>query len=163
MPERNASSGVGGMADRGGRISGATSGVALPSEVLPAAGLGLSGSGTAVASGRRLPSKLIAGERPTATPSKAMLAMNLDIRIARPLGRRAGMGDRALARRSHLLGVFPQISRGEFGSPGPPGLRPCLEFSLAEFDLEGTLYRVHGDDVAVAQKGNRAADRCLRT
>ena len=69
-----------------------------------------SGSGTVVASGTRLPSKLIAGERPIASPSKAMLAMTLDIRIARPLGRRAGMGDRALARRSHLLGVFPQIS-----------------------------------------------------
>ena len=103
----------------GGSVSGATgeadgtatSGVALPSEAFPAAALGrFSGSGTVPASGARAPSKLMAGERPTATPSKAMLAISLDIRIARPLGSRAGMGDGAVARHSHLLGVFPQIS-----------------------------------------------------
>src|SRR5262249_16042768 len=105
------------MAERGGKVSGATggapgtatSGVAL--DGVPAAGLGVpSGSGTVVASGVRLPSKLIAGERPIQSPSKAMLAMTLDIRIARPLGRPPAIADRPFPARSHLLGVFPQIS-----------------------------------------------------
>ena len=122
VPERNASCGVGGMAERGGNVSGATagaagtaaSGVAPPSEGLPAAGLGVtSGNAPAAPSGARVPSKLMAGDRAmptTAMPSKAMLAMTLDVRIARPLGRPAGMSHRAVARGPHLLGVFPQIS-----------------------------------------------------
>src|SRR5262249_24888993 len=119
---------VGGMAERGGSVSGATgaapgiapgtaaSGVAPPSEGLPAAGLGVvSGSGIVAPSGARVPSKLTAGDRPTAMPStappsQAMLAMALHVRIARSLGRRAGMGHRTIAHRSHLVGVFPQIS-----------------------------------------------------
>src|SRR6516162_5113965 len=92
----------------------AASGVAPPSEGLPAVGLGVaSGNAAAAPSGARVPSKLMAGDRAmptTATPSKAMLAMRLDVRIASPLGRPAGMGHRAVARRSHLLGVLPQIS-----------------------------------------------------
>src|SRR5262249_36410666 len=132
-------------------------------------GLGLvSGSGTVAPSGARVPSKLMAGDRPTATPSKAtpskaVLAMTLDVRIARALGRRAGMGHRAIARRSDLLGVFPQISCGEYGSPRLPRLGPRLELGLAELDLEGTLHRVHGDDVAVAHERDRAADGSFRT
>src|SRR5436190_1715352 len=99
----------------------------------------------------------MAGERPTATPSKARLPMSLDIRIARPLGRRAGMGDGAVARRSHLLGVFPYISRGDFRLPRLPRLGPRVEFSLAELDLESALDGIECDDVAVAQKRDRAA------
>ena len=117
MPERNASSGVGGRIGRGGIVSGAAgtaaSGVALPSTLVASPGLTVgSGSGTPTAAdpGVRVPSKLTAGERPTAAASKPMLTMKLDIRIARLLGRAAGMGHRAVARRSHLLGVFPQIS-----------------------------------------------------
>src|SRR5262249_60992283 len=93
----------------------AASGVGPQSEGLPAAGLGVvSGSGIVAPSGARVPSKLTAGDRPTAMPStappsKAMLAMTLNVRIARALGRRAGMGHRAIPRRSPLLAGFPQI------------------------------------------------------
>src|SRR2546430_3002535 len=167
VPERKAWGGVGGTAERGGSAGGATGaaggtatgGVAVPNDVLPAAGLGmLSGSGTPVPSGAREPSKLMAGDRPTASPSSAMLATRLDIRIARPLGRRAGMGDRAVARRSHLLGVLPQIPRSEFRPPGLPRLAPRLELSLAEPDLERALHCIDCDDIAVAEKRDRAAD-----
>src|SRR5262249_23878444 len=181
VPERNASCGVGGMAERGGSVSGATgaapgiapgtaaSGVAPPSEGPPAVGLGVvSDSGIVAPSGARVPSKLMAGDRPTAMPSmappsKAMLARTLNVRIARSLGRRAGMGHRAIARRSHLLGVLPQISGGEYGRSRLPCLGPRLELGLAELDLERALHRVHGDDVAVAHERDRPADGGFRT
>src|SRR5580658_9643091 len=55
--------------------------------------------------------------RPAAMPQVATRAMPLDIRIARLLSRGARMGERALTRRSHLLGVFPQITGAEFFRP----------------------------------------------
>src|SRR5262249_48286172 len=84
-PEAGRGGSVGGAI--GGAPGTAASGVAPPSAGLPAAGLGLvSGSGTVAPSGARVPSKLMAGDRPTATPSqatpsKAVLAMTLDVRI----------------------------------------------------------------------------------
>src|SRR5262245_56150910 len=94
----------------------AASGVAEPSALLPGArlppGAGI-GTATGEPSGVRVPSKLTAGDSPKARPSKLMLKMRSDVRIARLLDRAAGMGDRALARWSDLLGVFPQISGGE--------------------------------------------------
>src|SRR5215470_14950480 len=99
----------------GGETGTAASGVALPSGLplprLLAPGAG-SGTATVDPSGVRVPSKLTAaGDRPKARPSKPMLRMKSDVRIARLLGGGAGMGDRASARRPHLLRVFPQISR----------------------------------------------------
>ena len=88
----------------------APAGVAEPSELDAGAG---NGTATVAPSGERVPSKLTAGDKPKASASKPMLKTTSDVRIARLLRCPAGMGHGALARRSHLLGVFPQISGGE--------------------------------------------------
>src|SRR5262247_3267796 len=171
VPERNASCGDAGRPERGGMVvSGAAgtaaSGVALPSG-LPAASVlerpSAPGAATVVPSGVRLPSKLTAGDRPKAKPSRPMPTRSSDVRIARLLGRPAGMGHRARARRSHLLGVLPQISRGELRRARLPCLGARLELSLAELDVERALDGVDGDDVAVAHMRDRPADGGLRT
>src|SRR5262245_21689609 len=171
VPERKASCGDVGRPERGGMVvSGApgtaASGVALPS-ALPAASVpgrpSAPGAATVVPSGARLPSKLTAGDRPKAKPSKPMPTRRSDVRIARLLDRPARMGHRARARGSHLLGVLPQISRGELRRARLPCLGARLEFSLAELDVEGALDGVDGDDVAIAHMRDRPADRGLRT
>src|SRR5262245_21299041 len=171
VPERNASCGDAGRPERGGMVvSGApgtaASGAALPSE-LPAASVperpSALGAATVVPSGARLPSKLTAGDRPKAKPSRPMPTRSSDVRIARLLDRPAGMGHRARARGSHLLGVLPQISRGEFRRARLPCLGARLELSLAELDVERALDGVDGDDVAVAHMRDRPADGGLRT
>src|ERR1700730_3815306 len=93
VPERNASRGVAGAAGRVGIVMGAigtaASGVALPSGLAP----GLksepgpcSGTATVAPSGVRVPSKLTAGESPTAKASNPRLTMRLDGRITHHLG-----------------------------------------------------------------------------
>src|SRR5262245_7091204 len=62
--------------------------------------------GTGAASLGR-PSKLAAGEKPSARPISPILRRALYVRIARLLGRAARVRDRAVTGRSHLLGVFP--------------------------------------------------------
>src|SRR5262245_51236195 len=171
VPERNASCGDAGRPERGGTVvSGAAgtaaSGVALPSG-LPAASVperpSAPGAATVVPSGVRLPSKLTAGDRPKAKPSRPMPTRSSDVRIARLLDRPAGMGHRARARRPHLLGVLPQITRGEFRRARLPCLGACLQLSLAELNVEGAVDGVDGDDVAVAHMRDRPADGGLRT
>ncbi len=68
------------------------------------------GTATVAPSGARVPSKLTAGDNPTARASKLMLKMTSDVRMARLLRSCASMGHRAIARRPHLLGVFPLIA-----------------------------------------------------
>src|SRR5262249_58399003 len=102
VAERRASCGDGGIAARGGgTVSGAAgvSGTAASGVALPRAGARLApgdpgkGTATVAPSGVRVPSKLNTdGEKPKAMPSKAMLTMTLDVRIARLLGCAAGMG-----------------------------------------------------------------------
>src|SRR5262245_8781350 len=98
--------------------------------------VGGSGAVTGAISGVRVPSKLAAGEKPNAKPIRPRLTTALDVRIARLLSRPAGMGHRAFARRPDLLGIFPQIAGRELGCPRLPGLRPALEFGLAQIALE---------------------------
>src|SRR5262245_51166808 len=64
--------------------------------------------GTGAASLGR-PSKLAAGEKPSASPISPILRTALYVRITRLLGRAARVRDRAVACRSHLLGVFPYV------------------------------------------------------
>src|SRR5438128_2638030 len=151
------------MPGRGGTASGAPGTAARG--VAPGAKF-TSGafSGTVIVdpSGARVPSKLTAGDRPTASASKPMLITTSDVRIARLLGRSAGMGHRALARRPNLLEVFPQVAGSEFGAPRLPRLGAGVELSLGELDLEGALLGVEGDDVAVANQRDRPADGGFR-
>src|SRR5262249_25196019 len=172
VPERNESCGVGGRAgagDDGGRVSGATgtaaSGVAPPSALLPGARLVAgpgSGTATGVPSGVRVPSKLTAGDRPKARPSRPMPKITSDVRIARLLDCAAGMGHPAHARRPDLLAVFPQISGCELGLARLPRFGARLDLGLRQLDLEGALHRIDGDDVAVAHMRDRAADSGFR-
>src|SRR5919197_4548806 len=107
------------MAERGGGATGTVArGVAPPSGLLVGASLEVAfGNGTATGdpSGARVPSKLTAGERPNAMATRPMPRTISDVRIARLLRRPARMGHRAVARRPNLLGVLPEISRGELG------------------------------------------------
>src|ERR1700751_5832356 len=92
-----------------------------------------------------------------------MRAILLDVRIAHRLGRSARMGQCAVARRSNLLGVFPQITGSEFIAARLPLLRAPIELSLAELDVERAAFRIERNDVAVANERNRAAHRRFRT
>src|SRR5580692_12453603 len=96
-------------------------------------------------------------------PFFAKRAIALDIRIALFLGRSARMGERAETRRTHLLGVFPQIAGPEFLRAWLPFLLPLIEFALRQLDVERSLHGIELDDVAVAQKRDRSADRGLGT
>src|SRR5215469_16946579 len=105
----------------------------------------------------------------TATPRTANAAplarrlMVLDVRIARRLGRSARMGQRAVTRRSDLLGVFPQITGSELASARLPFFRAPIKLRLAELDVERAALGIERDDVAVANERYRPADRRLRT
>src|SRR5215472_9145266 len=100
----------------------------------------------------------------TASPRTAKAAqparrvMVLDVGIAHRLGRSARMGQRAVTRRSDLLGVFPQITGSELGSARFPFFGARIELSLAELDVKRTALGVDRDDVAVANQRDRAAD-----
>src|SRR3972149_181457 len=84
------------------------------------------------------------------------------IRITRLLARPARMGHRAIDGRTHLLGVFPQITGTEFGLARLP-LRLALgEFVIRKLDVDRALVGIEFDDVAVADQGDRPADRRLR-
>src|ERR1700741_429984 len=99
----------------------------------------------------------IPNARPARAAPVAMRAMLLDVRIAHRLGRSARMGQCAVARRSNLLGVFPQVTGSEFIAARLPLLRAPIELSLAELDVERAAFRIERNDVAVANERNRAA------
>src|SRR5580693_53817 len=85
----------------------------------------------------------------------------LGIRITRLLGTTARMGHRAIARRSDLLGVFPQIARRVFLGARPPGFGAGGELGVAQLDVERSLFGIELDDVAVADEPDRAAHGSL--
>src|SRR5262249_2497356 len=62
------------------------------------------------------------------------------------------------ARVADLLGIFPQIARGEIRRPHLPAGAARVELGLVELDVERALVGVDVDDVAVADERNRAAD-----
>src|SRR5690348_11748516 len=126
VPERNASSAEEGI--RGGApglvigdTGTAARGVALPSGLGSGATPGVepgNGTVTVARSGVGVPSKLTAGDSPTASaskpaPNKPTLRTASDVRIACLFRGRARMGDRAIAGGPDLLGVFPQIAGRE--------------------------------------------------
>src|ERR1700675_1915217 len=86
----------------------------------------------------------------------------LGIRITRLLGTAARMGYRAIARRSDLLGVFPQIARRIFLGSRLPGLGAGSKLAVAQLDVERALLGIEFDDVAVANEPDRAAHGGLR-
>src|SRR5579862_5062238 len=71
------------------------------------------------------------------------------------------MGDGSLARRPDLLSIFPDVSGGKSGRTRPPIGTAPVELGRVEPNLERTLVAVDRDDVAVAQMGDRTADRRL--
>src|ERR1700682_128514 len=93
----------------------------------------------------------------TPLPLAMRLTAALDIRITRLLGTAARVGHRAVARRSHLLGVFPQIARCVFFGARLPGFGAGSKLGVAELDVERALLGIELDDVAVANEPDRAA------
>ena len=89
--------------------------------------------------------------------------MTLDVRIARLLGRPAGMGHRARARGPTCWAYFHKYPEVKSGLARLPCLGARLELSLRELDVERALHGIDGDDVAVAHMRDRAADGGLRT
>src|SRR5712671_7013232 len=74
------------------------------------------------------------------------------------LGLASGMGHGALLGVADGLRVFPQRARLVVVPAWLPRLAARRQLGLAELDVEGADLRVHGDDVAVAQQPDRAAD-----
>src|SRR5262245_44597496 len=149
MPERSASFGV---AARGAAIDGraAVAGAAGTAVLVPgAASLGR-------------PSKLASGKKPSASAINPQLNRVSYVRITRLLSSTARMRNGALARRPHLLGVFPKIARAKSMLTGLPTLGPRLELGRRQRDVERSLVGIEGDHVAVAQERDRPAYRGLR-
>src|SRR4051812_42586858 len=85
-----------------------------------------------------------------------------DIRIGPDLLGATRMRHRTAAGGADLLGVFPQISRGEIRLARLPAGGALVELGLAELDLERALLGVDRDHVAVAQQPDRTAHRRFR-
>src|SRR5580693_8861461 len=86
----------------------------------------------------------------------------LGIRITRLLGTAARMGHRAIARRSDLLGVFPQIAGRIFLGARLPGFGAGRELGVAQLDVQRALFGIELDDVAVTDQPDRTAHGGLR-
>src|SRR5438132_49774 len=119
------------------------------------------GSGLIWESG--MPSRPDAGTKPTPSASAARNAMRSNIRIARLLGGPARMGDRTVNRRSHLLGVFPQIAGRELAFARLPFLLPPRQLLVAQPHRQRAGFGVDLDDVAVAHMRDGPADRRFRS
>src|SRR5262245_9694783 len=83
--------------------------------------------------------------------------MRSDIRIGPDLLGATRVRHGTAARIADLLGVFPQITRGEIHLARRPGGAALVELGLVELNLERALLGVDRDDVAVAQQPDRAA------
>src|ERR1043166_6720334 len=124
---------------------------------------GVAGEGSDWSCGRLVvPSKASSGASPMARPISTIPSVRSHIRIARLLGRSARMGDGTVERRPDLLGVLPQITRGELSLPWLPILVPPLQLLCGELHIQRAFFRVDLDDVAVAQEPDRPADCRLR-
>src|SRR3546814_2596755 len=78
-----------------------------------------------------------------------------DLRLA------AGMGHLAVLGIADGLGVFPQRSRLVFGLAWLPLLLARRHLPGRNIDAEDALDRIDGDDVAILDQTDRAADRRL--
>src|ERR1043166_5501956 len=124
---------------------------------------GVAGEGSDWSCARLLvPSKASAGARPMATPSSKIPSVRSHVRIARLLGRSARMGDGTVERRPDLLGVLPQITRGELSLPRLPILAPPLQLLCGELHIQRAFFGIDLDEAAVAREADRPAHRGLR-
>src|SRR5262245_13035507 len=122
--------------------------------------------------GLLVPSKAETGPSTMPRPNTLATATNMpplttraicsDVRIALFLNRPARVGDGAAARRSDLLGVFPQITGGELFGARLPVARPLFELAFGQLDVERARDRVDLDDVAVTQQADGSTDRRFR-
>ena len=89
---------------------------------------------------------------------RATSSGSLDIRILLLLALGAGIGQRAVARRAHELGILPDRARAVLGLARRPALLAAGEFLVGDVDRDLAGRRIEGDDVAVLDVGDRAAD-----
>src|SRR3712207_2986752 len=103
--------------------------------------------------------------RPGAASRSAPSAIKvaLDIRIALFFFCAARVGDGPVLRRADGLRVFPEVARAEFSLASGPCLAALVELGVRDLDLDGALDGVDGDNVAVPDEADGAADRRLRT
>ena len=66
-------------------------------------------------------------------------------------------------RRSHQLGIFPDRARAIFRLSRLPALGALGQLRIADIDRDLARHRIQGDDIAVLDMGDRAADRGLGT
>src|SRR6185312_1176556 len=108
------------------------------------------------------PSKATAGAARSPAPITIPARRDLAVRIALRLRRRAGMRHRPVTRLTDLLGVFPQRAGTEMCLARLPLGLALGELLGADVAVDRALVGVDGDDVAVAQKPDRTADRRFR-
>src|SRR5215469_9167477 len=98
----------------------------------------------------------------TSMPPLTTRAICSNVRIALFLNRTARVGDRAAARWSDLLGIFPQITGSEFFAARLPPAGALRKLAVGQLGVERTLDRVDFDDVAVTEQADGAADGGFR-
>src|SRR5947207_8424463 len=113
-------------------------------------------------SGRTLPSKPIAGLKPTPSAITASRTTRSNVRITRLLSSSARVSHRAIDGGPHLLGVFPDIAGAELALPRLPILPAVGELLCGELHIERACVGIDLDDVAVAQQGDRTPDGGFR-
>src|SRR6185437_9199045 len=117
---------------------------------------------TAANSGKRAAGTSPASASSAGRRSVRLIMRPLDVGVDMGLRLGAGMGDGALLRVAHGLRVFPQGARLIVVLARLPGLAPRRQLGIAELDIERARLGIDGDDVAVAQQADRAADRRFR-
>src|SRR5262245_13536605 len=183
VPERNASTGVSVGArpaaapgsDPGGRgMSRLREGAATPGPVLagaagrrPIVTAGAAGGGvtrpmlTGAGPSLGVPSSGTAGVSPRPRPITTTRASWSDVRIALLFCQPARMRHGARHRRTHLLGVLPQVTRSELFFRRLPLRLAADQLLVRQVYRYRAGFGVEGDDVAILQEPDRAADRCL--
>src|SRR3954452_23924252 len=106
-------------------------------------------------SGDGVPSSAGVGSIPKASAIAAAPARRLNIRIGRLLGGPARMGDGAVQRISHLLGVFPDVSGRNVAFVRLPDLAALRQFGVGDLHIQGAFDGVDLDDVSVANERDR--------
>src|SRR5882724_1240606 len=105
--------------------------------------------------GDGVPSSAGVGSIPKASANTAALARALNIRIGRLLGGPARVGDGAVQRIPHLLGVFPDVTGRDVAFVRFPGLAALRKLGVGDLHIQGAFDGVDLDDVAVADERDR--------
>src|SRR5690606_20260647 len=105
------------------------------------------------------PSTSVAAAKPAAATSDVAL----NVRITLLLALAPGIGQRAIACRSHELGILPDCARAELVPRRRPVSLPPRDLVIGHIDFDGPGNGVDSDDVTVTDVRDRAAHGRFRT